>query len=132
MNNTISYRIFTDTIDNQYFITLMSFAQRLLEIRKKRGFSQSELAELLNTKAPVIGRYERGEATPSVEVALKLSKILGVSLDYLAGKTELELDENTMQRMQQISKMSQEDRSFILRAIDALVRDFSNQKAYSS
>ena len=110
----------------------MSFGERLLEVRKKKGFSQSELAGLLNTQAPVIGRYERGETTPSVEVALKLSKILGVSLDYLAGKTELELDENTIKRMQEISKMSNEDRSFILRAIDALVRDFSNQKAYAS
>jgi hypothetical protein len=48
------------------------------------------------------------------------------------GETELELDENTLNRMQDISKMSTEDRSFILRAIDALVRDFKAQKAYTS
>jgi hypothetical protein len=48
------------------------------------------------------------------------------------GKIELELDENTLNRVQDISKMSTEDRSFILRAIDALVRDFKAQKAYTS
>jgi hypothetical protein len=48
------------------------------------------------------------------------------------GETELELDENTLNRVQDISKMSAEDRSFILRAIDALVRDFKAQKAYTS
>ena len=48
------------------------------------------------------------------------------------GETELELDENTLNRVQDISKMSTEDRSFILRAIDALVRDFKAQKAYTS
>ena len=98
----------------------MSFGTRLLETRKKRGFSQAELAEFLNTKPPVIGRYEREESTPSVEVALKLVKILGVSLDYLVGK-----------RMEDISKMPSKDRSFILRTVDALIRDLKAQKAYA-
>ena len=110
----------------------MSFGNRLLEIRKKRGLSQANLAELLNSKAPVIGRYEREETTPSVEVALKLAKILGVSLDYLTGNTDLELDQSTLDRIQDISKMSNGDRSFILRALDALVRDFKAQKTYAS
>lgn len=109
----------------------MSFGTRLLEIRKKRGLSQAELAEFLNTKPPVIGRYEREETTPSVEVALKLAKILGVSLDYLVGNTELEFDEHTLKRMEDISKMPSDDRSFILRTIDALVRDLKAQKAYA-
>lgn len=109
----------------------MSFGSRLLETRKKRGFSQAELADLLNTKAPVIGRYEREEATPSVEVALKLAKILGVSLDYLTGNTNLELDQSTLKRIEDISNMPNEDRSFILKTMDALIRDLKAQKAYA-
>jgi transcriptional regulator with XRE-family HTH domain len=93
--------------------------------------SQADLAGLLNTRAPVIGRYERGEATPSVEVASRLAKILGVSLDYLVGNTELELDQATLKRVEDISKMPDEDRSFVLRALDALVRDLKAQKAYA-
>ncbi len=111
--------------------TNMSFGTRLLEVRKKRGLSQAELADFLNTKPPVIGRYERGETTPSVEVALKLAKILGISLDYLSGNTDLELDQNTLKRVEDISKMPPDDRSFILRAVDALVRDLKAQKAYA-
>lgn len=91
-----------------------------------------ELAKLLNSRAPVIGRYEREEAVPSIEVALRLSKILGVSLDYLVGKTELVLDEKIVKRIEDISKMPPEQQSFILRTIDALVRDFNAQKAYAS
>ena len=109
--------------------TIMAFGTRLLELRKQRGFSQAELADLLTTRAPVIGRYERGEATPSVEVASRLAKILGVSLDYLVGNTELELDQATLKRVEDISKMPDEDRSFILRALDALVWDMKAQKA---
>jgi len=112
--------------------TVMSFGTRLLEVRKSRGFSQAELAELLNTKPPVIGRYERGEATPSIEVGLKLAKILGVSLDYLTGYTELELDQNALKRIEDISKIPEKDRSFILKALDALLRDYKTQKAYSA
>ena len=110
----------------------MSFGIRLLGTRKKKGLSQAQLAKLLNTKAPVIGRYEREEATPSVEVALKLANILGVSLDYLTGNTDLELDQSTLKRIEDISKMSNDDRSFVLRAIDALIRDFNAQKTYAS
>jgi len=109
----------------------MSFGSRLLESRKKRGFSQAELADLLNTKAPVIGRYEREEATPSVEVALRLAKILGISLDYLTGNTNLELDQSTLNRIEDISKMPSEDRHFILKTMDALIRDLKAQKAYA-
>lgn len=109
----------------------MSFGTRLLEIRKSKGFSQADLAEMLNTKPPVIGRYERGEATPSIEVGLKLAKILGVSLDYLTGNTDLELDQKTLDRIVDISKIPTQDRIFILKALDALLRDYKTQKAYS-
>ncbi len=109
----------------------MSFGTRLLEIRKSKGFSQAELAEMLNTKPPVIGRYERGEATPSIEVGLKLSKILEVSLDYLTGNTDLELDQKTLDRIEEISKIPTQDRNFIFKALDALLRDYKTQKAYS-
>ena len=109
----------------------MSFGSRLLEIRKSKGFSQAELADLLNSKPPVIGRYERGEATPSIEVALRLAKVLDVSLDYLVGNTDWKIDQDTLNRMQDISKMPENARSFILKTLDALIRDYKTQKAYS-
>ncbi len=57
----------------------MSFGKRLLEARKKKGFSQNAVALALNTKAPVIGRYERDEAKPSIETAARLAELLDVS-----------------------------------------------------
>jgi hypothetical protein len=56
------------------------------------------------------------------EVTLKFARILGISLYYLIGNSELEFDEHTLKRMEDISKMPSDDRSFILSAIDALVR----------
>ncbi|MEL6391587.1 MAG: helix-turn-helix transcriptional regulator [Bacteroidota bacterium] len=109
----------------------MSFEKRLSEVRKMRGFSQEELAERIGTKGPAIGRYERGTARPSFEVALRLADALDISLDYLVGKVDTTLDTDTLKRIQEIEQLDEDDRSFILRALDGLVRDLKTQRAYA-
>jgi len=49
------------------------FAGRLLALRKERGWSQPELGKKVGTSGAIIGRYERGEITPSIGVAQKLA-----------------------------------------------------------
>ncbi len=102
----------------------MSFGKKLTEVRKRKGISQAELARMVGTKAPVIGRYEREEAKPSIEVATNIAQLLEVSLDYLVGNTELELDVKTLRRVEDISKMSTEEKDKIFMVVDALIRDF--------
>lgn len=99
----------------------MSFGKRLQEARKKKGLSQEFIAKELNTKAPVIGRYERDEMKPSIEVATKLADLLEVSLDYLVGKTDVELDKTTMERILEVSRFSKEDREHIFSVIEAFI-----------
>ena len=100
----------------------MSFGKRLLEARKKKGLSQQEVAKKLNTKAPVIGRYERDEAKPSIEAAARLSVLLGVSLDYLVGNTDVELDNDMIKRIIQLQVLPEEDKYHILYMIDNLIK----------
>jgi len=99
----------------------MSFGKRLQEARKKKGFSQEFIAKELNTKAPVIGRYERDEMKPSIEVATKLADLLEVSLDYLVGKTDVELDKTTLNRILEVSRFAKEDREHVFSVIDAFI-----------
>ena len=99
----------------------MSFGERLSELRKKRGFSQEELAELLGTKGPAIGRYERGIAKPTIEVASRLAKILGSSLDYLVGNTDAEFDTETMKRIQEVDKLPDSDKTMVYSFLDAFI-----------
>jgi transcriptional regulator with XRE-family HTH domain len=99
----------------------MSFGNRLLEARKKKGISQEELADRLNTRGPVIGRYERDEMKPSIEVAAKISDILEVSLDWLVGHTDLELDKNMLQRVQEVTKMQPKEREHVFAMLDAFI-----------
>ncbi len=63
----------------------------LKEIRTKRGMSQSAVAEKLGCSANVYARYERGERQPSIEVLISLSKIFGVSVDFIIGNHEIEV-----------------------------------------
>jgi len=110
----------------------MSFGKRLIEVRKEKGLSQEDLATLIGTKGPAIGRYERGTAKPTIEVAIRLANALDISLDYLVGKVDTALDAAALNRLKDIAKLSEEDRQFILRAVDGLIRDIKTQKAYAS
>mgnify|MGYP001580270174 CR=1 FL=1 len=65
------------------------FGQRILTLRKQRGWSQPELGKQVGTSGAIIGRYERGDITPSIEVAKKLADAFGVTLDYLVDDKEL-------------------------------------------
>jgi transcriptional regulator with XRE-family HTH domain len=79
----------------------------------------------------VVGRYERGDISPSIEVVSKIADALEVSVDYLIGKTKMEVDANTMRRLEDISSLSEENKKFVLNMIDMALRDFKTKKAYS-
>ncbi len=60
---------------------------------------------------------------PTIETAKKLSDALSVSLDYLAGDSDLKVaDKKTMQRLVDIEKFLQEDKAHIFYALDNLIK----------
>ena len=61
----------------------MQFHQRLYEVRKRSGMTQSELAEKLNVSRQAVSRWEMGTAKPDFENLIAISKLFGVSIDYL-------------------------------------------------
>lgn len=69
----------------------------------------------------VIGRYERNEVFPSIDVARKIADILDVSLDLLTGKEDVQIDKNTSSRILEVSKFETEDRNHIFSVIDAFI-----------
>ncbi|EAY24680.1 helix-turn-helix domain-containing protein [Microscilla marina] len=70
----------------------MSFGENVAVERKKKDFSQGELAKQVGITAVTIGRYERDEIKPSIDIATKIANALEVSLDYLVGNSETVLD----------------------------------------
>ena len=100
----------------------MSFGSRLLQARKNKGFSQEDLASQLGTKGPAIGRYERDEMKPSIDVAAKIASILDVSLDWLVGHTDMELDSKMLERIQEVTQMKDKDREHVFAMLDAFIK----------
>ncbi len=123
---------------NDILVTVMAaedkaFGNRLLNLRKDRGWSQPELGKRIGTSGAIIGRYERGEITPSIEVAKKLANTFGVTLDFLVDDKDVPniLNDQTMlARWQEIDALEPSERERILSVVDSLVRDAKARQAY--
>lgn len=63
-------------------------SQRLRELRESMGLSQKALSEKISVSAASIGYYENGDRIPGLDVAAELANFFGVSLDYLAGRSD--------------------------------------------
>lgn len=61
----------------------MKLHDKIYELRKKEGLSQEALAEKLGVSRQSVSKWETGEATPEVSKLLSLSKLFGVTTDYL-------------------------------------------------
>lgn len=109
----------------------MGFGKKLAAIRKEKGISQTELAKRVGIHSNVLGRYEREEARPFVETAVSLANALEVSLDYLLGGSDIEMDTATVKRIEEMGKLPKEAKHQIFMVIDALIRDFKAKQAYS-
>ncbi|PIW04744.1 MAG: XRE family transcriptional regulator [Cytophagales bacterium CG17_big_fil_post_rev_8_21_14_2_50_40_13] len=101
----------------------MDLGNMISELRKKKGLNREDLGKAVGTSGPVVGRYERGEITPSVEMAKKLADALGVSLDYLIGSTNMVIDKKMLYRLEVLGSISKEERERILLVMDSLLRD---------
>lgn len=99
----------------------MDFGSIVVELRKEQGISQTDLASQLGIHKNVLGRYERNEVLPSIEIARKIADILDVSLDYLTGKADVQMDKNTRNRILEVSKFEEADKEHIFSVIDAFI-----------
>ncbi len=114
---------------------MSNFGKKLAEQRKQKGLSQKELAKMLNTSHSVIGKYERGEMTPSIEAAKKIAKLLETTVGYLLGETEevnLFKDIKMLNRFIALNQLPAKEKEHALFAIDAILRDVKARQAYAS
>jgi len=61
----------------------MNLGEKIHNLRKQKGMSQEELASQITVSRQAISKWELGESVPDTENVLQLSKIFGVSTDYL-------------------------------------------------
>lgn len=102
-----------------------TFGKRMAALRKEKKMTQDELARLLSTSISVIGRYERDEMTPSIDVAKNISNHLNTTVGYLLGETDkadLFKDPAMLQRLVELDRMGPEDKNHILHVLDGFIK----------
>ena len=61
----------------------MTFAEKLLQLRTKSGYSQWTLAEKLNVSRQAVSKWELGTTLPETDKIIAISDLFGVSIDSL-------------------------------------------------
>lgn len=104
----------------------------IANLRKQRSWSQTELATKTEISQVMVGKYERGDAIPSIEVAKRIADAFGVSLDYLVGEGQnANFDKRTLALVQEIENLEPNMKERLLYLANAVIRDYKTQKAYS-
>ncbi len=96
----------------------MILADKIIELRKQNNWSQEELAGKLSVSRQAISKWESAQSTPDLERILAMSKLFGVSTDYLI-KDEIEseiIQEKAEESGSQLRRLSMEEANAFLNA----------------
>lgn len=97
---------------------MSDFAKNLRQFRKEKGYTQIELAKMINYGYTAIANYENTRNEPSLDTLIELARILDVTTDELIGAHPL-TDEN--QILARFKKLSAENQRIVSELIDALL-----------
>jgi len=97
----------------------MILADKIIEGRKKNGWSQEELAEKLGVSRQSVSKWESAQSVPDLQRILEMSRIFGVSTDYLL-KDEMVAEPHNLitdaQPAQPLRRVSMEEAAAFLQA----------------
>ena len=111
----------------------MTFGERIAYQRKQLKINQEELAKKVGTSGPIIGRYERDEMKPSIDVAKKIADALAVTLDYLLGGSDnMVMDKKLLKRLEDIEALPQEEKDKVYYFIDMAITHHKTKKAFAN
>jgi transcriptional regulator with XRE-family HTH domain len=101
--------------------------QRIIELRKKKNLSQTDLAKIVGLSYAQIGRYETKGSQPPAEALKKIADALDTTVDYLINgdsdekaKSALK-DSELLQQFKAVEQMDDDDRNTIKKLIDAFI-----------
>jgi transcriptional regulator with XRE-family HTH domain len=110
----------------------LNISHRISALRKEKNWSQGELAQKIEASREIIGKYERGENMPSIEMLSKMSKAFGVTVDFLMGESEnASFDKKVVDRINDIQKMDVETQNILFNVIDTYVQNYKTKLAFA-
>lgn len=112
----------------------MEFPEILRMLREKQGYSQKQLADVLHVSKNSVSHYELGVCMPSIEVIVSIAEIFDVSLDYLLGRSNVNLSKRLLEKtidknitagnmLEKILRLDKEHRSDLLRILRYIEKD---------
>lgn len=111
---------------------MLDIGSKIIQLRKKKNWSQTDLSKEIKVSRTIIGNYERNENMPSIEILLKMAKAFDVSVDFLIGEAEASnLDKAVLQRIYDIEKLDEDTKSKLFFLIDNVIQNFKTKQAFS-
>lgn len=111
----------------------MNIGSKITELRKALSWSQADLADKIQVSRVIVGKYERNEAAPSIDIAKKMADVFGISLDYLVGEGQnAQYNKKTLQIIEDIEALEPETKDKLYFLINAVIRDYKTQQSYKT
>lgn len=110
----------------------LNIGTKISALRKEKGLSQGDLAQKLGASREIIGKYERNENLPSIEMVAKMAQVFDVTVDFLIGSGEnASYDKETVERINDIQKMDNNTKSVLFNVIDTYIQNFKTKQAFA-
>lgn len=77
----------------------MTFGERLIELRKEKGFTQKHVANIISVAQPTYALYEADKREPTFETLIKIAHFFEVTTDYLLGLDDARTYDETILQM---------------------------------
>lgn len=104
---------------------MSTFSKRLKEQRESIGLSQSRLAGEVGVHQSIIGRYERDEAKPTIDVVVKIAAVMNTTVGYLLGENDQAdtfKSPEMLKRFKDILTFPKDKQEHIFYAIDSMIK----------
>ena len=90
------------------------FPERLLALRRQRGWTQRHVAERTGINASQITRYEKGQAVPNADALKLLAECFEIPIDNLVSGTSATLeDKELLEEFHQVQRLPERDKALI-------------------
>jgi transcriptional regulator with XRE-family HTH domain len=103
-----------------------TIGQRLVRIRKERGFTQVEVAEKIGIIQSLVSSYENNVLKLSAEMAVRFARALGVSTDDLLetkkAKSSIKPSRKVLRRLESIESLPSHHQQTVLKTIDTMLK----------
>ena len=110
-------------------LLMMSLAKKLITLRKDKGFTQQQMADVLGVHVNSLKKYEAGQAQPSLEAIKKIAVGLHVSTDFLLFEEhERGPDDDLALQLEAISQMPEGEQMVIREVLESLIIKYQSRR----